>query len=340
MKIFHQNGLSALTLATALVGGIPVTSTAQNADIFAYDVHGRLIAIHRQDNKTTTYSIDPADNRQAKATYDQVSAAWQAESLPHVVGYAVAGGWGASAGTPAGFMTYGPYVTSVPVGMNVASWRIRVDSITYPDTLDVVTFDVWDTTAAASLGSLTVKRTEWVASDTYQDFEVPFALVSTSVGHPLEFRTLYHPSATVVVDQIGYRHSGGVWLAATELPHVIGYAGPNGWVADTSMSSGFMTYGPYGGVLPGARNGVWRIMVDNVSSPDVLPVVTLDIWDSTASQPVASVTLNRHAWTAANTLQDIRLPFVQDGSQAGHAMEFRTFYNGNAKVTVQWVGIE
>lgn len=47
-----------------------------------------------------------------------------------------------------------------------------------------------------------------------------------------------------------------------------------------------------------------------------------------------------HEWAAANTFQDIALPFVMGGSRAGRSFEFRTRYDGNAKVTVQWVGGE
>ncbi len=338
----HRHTLQALC-ANAVVGlslTFSTPSAAQDADLYFYDVHGRLTAIQRPSNNTTTYSLDAADNRQARADYDQFDAIWQAESLPHIVGYAATGGWEASAGVSAGFMTYGPYTTTTPVGMNVASWRIRVDSITTLDTLDVVTFDVWDATASTQLGALTVKRAAWAASDIYQDFEVPFALVSSASGHFLEFRTYYHPSATVIVDELGYRHTGDVWLAATELYHQIGYADSNGWVADTTMTPSYMTFGPYASAPVGAKRAVWRMMVDNISTPDTLPVVTLDVWDSTASEQLAAITLDRHAWAAANTFQDMRLPFMLDSARAGHTLEFRTRYDGNAKVTIQWVGVE
>lgn len=329
-------GLLAATASLAFSQG----AQAQDADLYTYDVQGRLVGVQRPGNVSTTYTLDAADNRQVRTTFNQFDAVWQAESLPHVVGYAIADGWGADPTTSPGYMTYGPYTTGVPVGINTASWRIRVDDNATGGTGNVVGFDVWDATAGVQLGSLVVNRFAWVASGIYQDFEIPFALVSTSSGHQLEFRTNYGGSAAVVVDEIGYRYSGAVWLAATELPHVIGYADANGWAADTSMSPAHMTYGPYAAVSAGARNGVWRMMIDNISNPDTLPVVTLDIWDATANEQLASITLDRHAWAAATTFQDFRIPFVQADARTGHAMELRTFYNGAAKVTVQWIGIE
>ena len=336
------HGFKTAVYFGAVVSALAVAgySHAQDADLYTYDVQGRLVGIQRPNNVSTTYTLDAADNRQVRTTFNQFDAVWQAESLPHVVGYAIADGWGADPTTSPGYMTYGPYTTGVPVGMNTASWRIRVDDNATGGTGNVVGFDVWDATAGVQLGSLVVNRFAWVAPNIYQDFEVPFALVSSSSGHQLEFRTNYGGSAAVVVDEIGYRHNGAVWLAATELPHVIGYADANGWVADTSMSPGHMTYGPYAAVSPGARNGVWRMMVDDVSIPDTLPVVTLDVWDANANELLASVTFDRHAWGAANTFKEFRIPFVQGDVRTGHAMELRTYYHRAAKVTVQWIGVE
>lgn len=312
---------------------------AQHVETYAYDSHGRLIEVQRSSNRSTQYALGQATNRDARQTFEQYDALWQSESLAHGAGYAVPGGWAANTSTPSTFVVYGPYTTGVPVGMNTASWRMSVDNNSSPDASYVATIDVWDATANEQLAARTLTRHAWMTAATLQDFELPFVLKSTSAGHMIEFRTWFHGAAAITADQVGYRHGGGAWLAATELPHQIGYLDGDGWSADTSGPAGFMTYGPYGGVIQGARTATWRMKVDDIASPDTSPVVQLDIWDATTSEQLATITLNRNNWSAANTYQTFDLPFVQDASRNGHAMEFRTYYAGAAKVTVQWIGI-
>lgn len=335
---FRRRWLFFGTMLATLPGAASI-ALAQHVETFTYDAHGRLATIQRSSNRTTDYALDAASNRATRESFEQYDALWQAESLQHAGGHAVTGGWGANVATSPAHITFGPYTPSTPTGMNTASWRIAVDNTSSPDASYVVTLDVWDATANVQLAAKTLNRHDWLAANTLQDFELPFVLASSSSGHQLEFRTFYHGAAAIAVDQIGYRHSGSAWQAASELPHNIGYAATDGWVAEVSMSGGYMTYGPYAGTSQGARTATWRMKVDDAAHPDASPVVVLDVWDATANQQLASITLSRHAWATSNTFQTFELPFIQDASRAGHAMEFRTLYQGAAQVTVQWIGI-
>lgn len=195
----------AILVATVLLAG-PVR--AQEAQAHSYDVHGRLVAVHRDTLSTSTvsaYDLDGADNRSARATGPTMTAVWEAESLPHVIGFAEADGWAANIYQPQHFMTYGPYTTDVPVGSRLAVWRMMVDWVDVSGSAATVHLDVYDATAGEVLATVVLSQSSWRTPWTYQWFELPFTMAPSRAGHALEFRTYFIPIAHVRVDKVGYR---------------------------------------------------------------------------------------------------------------------------------------
>jgi YD repeat-containing protein len=127
--------------------------------------------------------------------------------------------------------------------------------------------------------------------------------------------------------------------AAQSLPHLIGYAEADGWAADVSIAPSFLTYGPYTATVPvGARVGTWRMLIDVRNVPDDSVIATLDVYDSTAGQQLATRNVTRQQWAAGQAYQVFELPFTLDSSRAGHAIELRTYYQQHAYLRVEKIG--
>lgn len=183
-------------------------AAAQEAQIYSYDVHGRLTAVHRDmatSSMVTSYGLDSADNRDMRASGPTMTAVWEAESLPHVVGYAEADGWAANINQPQHYMTYGPYTPDVPTGSRVAVWRMMVDWVDVSGSATAIRLDVYDATAGEALATEYLSHASWRAPWTYQWIEVPFQMDASRAGHLIELRTWFIPIAHVRVDKVGYR---------------------------------------------------------------------------------------------------------------------------------------
>lgn len=180
------------------------TAFAQQSTVYSYDVQGRLTAATASTGTTAAYAYDPANNRTGKVAYQQMTAAWEAEALPHQIGFAEAEGWAANIYQPGGFLTYGPYTSAVPTGARVAVWSLMIDNYT-ADAGVVAVIDVWDATAGEQLAVRNLQRNEWHAAMAYEIFELPFPMDSSRAGHLIEFRTWFVPIVHLRADRIGYR---------------------------------------------------------------------------------------------------------------------------------------
>lgn len=193
-------------LAAAVLGSSPVG--AQESQAYIYDVHGRLSSVHRDTSSSSTvtaYALDGADNRAKRDIGPTMTAAWEAESLPHVIGFADGDGWAANINQPKHFMTYGPYTPDVPAGSRVAVWRMMVDWVDVPTSDTAITLDVYDATAGEVLAARNLSHSSWRTPWIYEWHELPFQMDAARAGHLLEFRTWFVPIAHVRVDKIGYR---------------------------------------------------------------------------------------------------------------------------------------
>jgi len=125
---------------------------------------------------------------------------WEAESLYHQIGRQDGDGWSANtAQDNAGFLVYGPYVTDIPVGENIAVFKAKIDNNSADD-LVVMTLEVYDATADAIIASRQITRTQFAATNHYEFFSVPFLMTAT--GHKMEFRVYWHDRAYIAVDRV------------------------------------------------------------------------------------------------------------------------------------------
>lgn len=187
-----------------LLTGLSGTVSAQNAVTYNYDARGRLVGVTNGSGVKSSYSLDHADNRTNLTTQLQFPTFWQAQSLPHLIGYADSGAWAADVSISPNFLTYGPYTQSVPVGSRVGTWRMLIDVSNVSDNSTIAMLDVYDSTAGQELASVNITRHQWVAGYAYQVFELSFTLDSSRAGHAIELRTYYYGYAYLRVEKIGY----------------------------------------------------------------------------------------------------------------------------------------
>lgn len=158
----------------------------------------------RGQGALTKYDYDKADNRARVQVEKQFDISWFATSLPYATGFAEPwGGWAANVTYPIAYMTYGPYVASVPVGQRNAVWRMMIDINNTSLEDEVVGIDICDATADEIITVNAIRRKGFVSYFSYQVFEKTFVLESERYGHSIEFRTLFRKAAYVNVERIG-----------------------------------------------------------------------------------------------------------------------------------------
>lgn len=197
-RLFHLTALVSAIFAST------VGANAQSSRAYDYDARGRLVEVRDGIGAKSRYSLDRADNRANVTVADQFTTSWEAESLPHLIGYADQNGWAANVTLGPGFLTYGPYTPNIPVGSHVATWRTLIDVTAVADDSPVATVDIWDATAGQQLASKTLTRHNWVAGFAHQIIELPFSIDPSRLGHQIELRTYYIGAAYLRVDKIGY----------------------------------------------------------------------------------------------------------------------------------------
>ena len=130
-----------------------------------------------------------------------------------------------------------------------------------------------------------------------------------------------------------------VYDAVDDFQHATGDGGEDGWAAATGFhDANHMLYGPYTtdwcGFLGTAS---FFMQVDNIDVDD-LPVVTVDIFDSTAGQALASRVITRSEFNAPFAFQEFALDFDATGL-ADHTLEARVFWHDVSFVKVSTVSI-
>jgi hypothetical protein len=123
----------------------------------------------------------------------------------------------------------------------------------------------------------------------------------------------------------------------SQLYHAVGRADGDGWSAATDLDgSGQMIYGPYAtDIAGGSHTATYRMLVDN-NTADNGDVVTIDVHDATAGSVLASSTITRQQWNAANAYQDFTLNFT---NTAGHQLEFRVYWRDISYVRVDKITV-
>ena len=85
-------------------------------------------------------------------------------------------------------MQYGPYVSGLQPGNNVATWTLMVDNNS--GSQSVVRLDVNDATSNGILAQIYLTRQQWTAANTFQDFTLPFTVNSGNVSDRIELQSL------------------------------------------------------------------------------------------------------------------------------------------------------
>ncbi|MCE5199978.1 MAG: hypothetical protein ABFD54_00540 [Armatimonadota bacterium] len=117
-----------------------------------------------------------------------------ATDLSHQIGRVDGDGWSASTSKDAqGLLCTGPSTTQITEGPNRASFRLMIDYRSAATGL-IVTVKVFDVTTGQAIGTRDIRRNEFVANYTYQDFDVAFSATS---GHQIDFRTYWYDAAYI-----------------------------------------------------------------------------------------------------------------------------------------------
>ncbi|MEK3865882.1 GxGYxYP domain-containing protein [Paenibacillus sp. FSL H7-0716] len=152
--------------------------------------------------------------------------------------------------------------------------------------------------------------------------------------------TLSAPASTL--DAIGLKTDYSYGATGSQIQHETGLAATKDhqdyWAARTSMDTPnkLIAYGPYATDIPtGINTAFYNLLVDNNTANND-NVVTIDVYDYTANQILATRTLTRQEWTSAGSFQRFELTYTN--ATAGHALEFRVRWLGTSYVGLSSVG--
>lgn len=125
--------------------------------------------------------------------------------IGHNVGRADGDGWSANmTQDPApGYLQYGPYYPSLPVGDHIVTWSFMIDNNTSNDDaqlrLEVVDAD----DGYKIVQQRTLTRKQWKQTGRYEYFSVPFRVEPSMLNHRLEFRVYWHRRAFIREGRVG-----------------------------------------------------------------------------------------------------------------------------------------
>ena len=255
-------------------------------------------------------------------------------AFSHKVGRQVGDGWQATVSQDGSdHMLYGPYVTTTPQGQNQAIFRFKTGSISGSNA-DIVTIDVNDTTAGSTIASRTVKKEDFKVAGVYQDFILDYTNVA---GHSLEFRMKFLDKTDITVDKVINRSTVSFMPANLNLQHGLGVREADGWSANKGDGTGYLVYGPYVTDLSaGSHTATFRAMVEKVPILNYDEIMTIEAYDATAGTVLASSTIKRNKFGSAYTYKDFSVSFT---NTAGHALEFRVYFNNKSYLKVDRVTV-
>ena len=126
---------------------------------------------------------------------------------------------------------------------------------------------------------------------------------------------------------------------SSNVGHMLGEAANGGWYAQPSMGSHHMWYGPYVyRIKPGIRTITWTMQLHDVER-DANGVVFLDVYDSATAQQVSGMQILRSNFGANTGFITFTMQYQQTAEMATHAMEYRAYYQGVARVTIASVSV-
>jgi hypothetical protein len=125
----------------------------------------------------------------------------------------------------------------------------------------------------------------------------------------------------------------------TQIGHVMGEAMGTAWFAMPAMGANHMWFGPYVyGIRPGIRTLTWKIKLFDAER-DANGVVYLDVWDSTTGGQVSGLQILRSNFGSSTDFVTFTMQYEQTGIMPTHAIEYRAFYQGVARVAIASVTV-
>lgn len=181
----------------------------------------------------------------------ETSFRWEGEgpALGHNTGRLETDGWLCQTGIDAAnnHMIYGPYFTGIPVGPNVAEFRMKVDNNTANND-PVVDIDVRNATTGATLAFQTLTRLQFAIAGDYVNFSLPFDMLVANQS--IELRIFWRGTSYTKVDWVGvHQNSDEMYLFASlkgivnkTQPRIFSYEGdafaegPYTWLQSLNLS--------------------------------------------------------------------------------------------------------
>ena len=102
-------------------------------------------------------------------------------------------GWSANVLYPKGFLTYGPYISSIPKGKYSVYYSLKVDNVSANNHV-VATIDIYDSSSKSILARDEIRRKEFDAPFEEKIFKLDYYQTS---NHEIEFRTYFHKTSYV-----------------------------------------------------------------------------------------------------------------------------------------------
>ncbi|QDT36052.1 Cadherin domain protein [Stratiformator vulcanicus] len=238
----------------------------------------------------------------------------------------------------ANYIVHSPVPLALNAEVHTVTFRAKIDNHTSSNDA-IFHLHVYDGATGNTLHERTIRRYDFDAALTYQDFHIAF---EAEEGKTYGFRAFWTDTAAVWVDNVTFtEHPGGrlakrTFEAENAFAHPVGRADADGWSANTALDTpNYLAYKGHTATVTGAGKASFRLMVDNNTFADD-QIVTIDVFDNATLQPLAQRTITRKEFHSAWTYQDFDLFYE---ASAGQSLQLRVFWHGNSYVRMDRVDV-
>lgn len=273
---------------------------------------------------------------------------WNAQDsvISHRIGRADEAGWSATVGQDSpGYLSFGPYQSSLPEGTWNARWSLKIDNI-HANQESVARIEVFDVDSNKIVSSRDISRQEFLKENQLQDFNMTF--FHDNPSHRLELRTYWFGISYVqlqdmVLANISTNEVKGKYFHKWEandpsLFHNTGRIEESGWsVYEGEHFEDYMNYGPYlTGLEPGLWVATWKIKVHEWDDSEV-PAIRIEVYDTDQGEILASQKIDWKNLTPTSSTQEFSLQFFT--LNPNHRLEFRTYWYGQGELQLKNISL-